>query len=207
MNFGAVMYIIGLRQICNGEIFMDKDKLSIFAKIPTLETDRLVLRKMLTRDAADMFEYASRPEVSEYLLWNPHTTQRFTKNYLHFLQSQYGSKNFYDWAVTLRSSEKMIGTCGFTSFDLANNSAEVGYVLSSSYWGQGIAPEALKKVIDFGFRELELHRIYARIMDGNTRSETVAKKCGMTLEATMRDLLYVKGAYRTIKIYSVLETD
>lgn len=201
------MYIIGLRQICNGEIFMDKDKLSIFAKIPTLETDRLVLRKMLTRDAADMFEYASRPEVSEYLLWNPHTTQRFTKNYLHFLQSQYGSKNFYDWAVTLRSSEKMIGTCGFTSFDLANNSAEVGYVLSSSYWGQGIAPEALKKVIDFGFRVLRLHRIYARIMDGNTRSETVAKKCGMTLEATMRDLLYVKGAYRTIKIYSVLETD
>lgn len=186
---------------------MNKDKLGIFAKIPTLETDRLVMRKMLPRDAADMFEYASRPEVSEYLLWNPHTTQRFTKNYLHFLQSQYGSKNFYDWAVTLRSSEKMIGTCGFTSFDLANNSAEVGYVLSSSYWGQGIAPEALKKVIDFGFRELELHRIYARIMDGNTRSEAVAKKCGMTLEATMRDLLFVKGKYRTIKIYSLLETD
>ena len=44
-------------------------------------------------------------------------------------------------------------------------------------------------------------------MDGNSRSESVARKCGMTLEATMRDLLYVKGAYRTIKIYSVLESD
>lgn len=186
---------------------MNKDKLGIFTKIPTLETDRLVLRKMLPCDAADMFEYASRPEVSEYLLWNPHATQRFTKNYLHFLQTQYMTKNFYDWAVTLRSSEKMIGTCGFTSFDLANNSAEVGYVLSSSYWGQGIAPEALKKIIHFGFQELDLHRICARIMDGNSRSESVAKKCGMTHEATMRDLLYVKGIYRTIKIYSILKSD
>lgn len=186
---------------------MDKDKLGIFAKIPTIETPRLVLRKMKPSDSEDMFEYASRPEVSEYLLWLPHATPRYTKNYLHFLQSQYMTKNFYDWAVTVKSTGKMIGTCGFTSFDLSNNSAEVGYVLSSSYWGLGIAPEALKSVIDFGFCELELHRICARIMDGNSRSESVARKCGMTLEATMRDLLYVKGAYRTIKIYSVLESD
>ena len=173
---------------------MDKDKLGIFAKIPTLETERLILRRMKPSDSEDMFEYASRPEVSEYLLWLPHTTQRFTKN-------------FYDWAVTIKSTGKMIGTCGFTSFDLTNNSAEVGYVLSSSYWGLGIAPEALKKVIDFGFSELRLHRICARIMDGNARSEAVAKKCGLSLEATMRDLLFVKGKYRTIKIYSLLETD
>ena len=186
---------------------MDKDKLGIFAKIPTIETPRLVLRKMKPSDSEDMFEYASRPEVSEYLLLLPHPTPRYTKNYLHFLQSQYMTKNFYDWAVTVKSTGKMIGTCGFTSFDLSNNSAEVGYVLSSSYWGLGIAPEALKSVIDFGFCELELHRICARIMDGNSRSESVARKCGMTLEATMRDLLYVKGAYRTIKIYSVRESD
>lgn len=186
---------------------MEKDMLSVFTKIPTLETDRLILRRMKPSDAEDMFEYASRPEVSEYLLWLPHTTPRFTKNYLHFLQSQYITKNFYDWAVTIKSTGKMIGTCGFTSFDLTNNAAEVGYVLSSSYWGLGIAPEALKRIIDFGFRELKLHRICARIMDGNVRSEAVAKKCGLIYEAAMRDLLFVKGKYRTIKIYSVLESD
>ena len=83
---------------------MDKDKLGIFAKIPTLETERLILRRMKPSDSEDMFEYASRPEVSEYLLWLPHTTQRFTKNYLHFLQTQYMTKNFYDWAVTIKST-------------------------------------------------------------------------------------------------------
>ena len=55
---------------------MDKDKLGIFAKIPTIETPRLVLRKMKPSDSEDMFEYASRPEVSEYLLWLPHATPR-----------------------------------------------------------------------------------------------------------------------------------
>ena len=180
----------------------------VFSKIPTFKTPRLTIRPMRMFDAFDMYEYARLPETTEFLTWSPHPDIEFTKNYLAFVIGKYRAGEFYDWAVVLKGDEnKMIGTCGFTSFDLTNNSAEVGYVLSSSYWGLGIAPEALKKVIDFGFRELRLHRICARIMDGNARSEAVAKKCGLSLEATMRDLLLVKGKYRTIKIYSVLETD
>ena len=101
----------------------------------------------------------------------------------------------------------MIGTCGFSSFDESNNAAEVGYVLSPDYWRQGIATEALFRVMRFGFEELELHRIYARIMEGNTASEAVARKCGMRHEATLCKALLVKGEYRTIKIYAVLREE
>lgn len=186
---------------------MNKSKLSVFKKIPTVETDRLTLRKMLPSDDEDMFEYAKNPAVTRFLLWDAHINRKFTHSYLKFIQSQYSAGNFYDWALTLTESGKMIGTCGFSSFDIDNNAAEVGYVLSPDYWGNGIAAEALSRVMRFGFEELELHRIYARIMDGNAASESVAKKCGMRHEATLESSLFVKGEYRTIKIYAILREE
>ena len=67
----------------------------------------------------------------------------------------------------------MIGTCGFSSFDFANNSAEVGYVINPAYQKRGYAPEALLEVMMFGFMELNLHRIEARYMDGNDASRKI----------------------------------
>ena len=181
---------------------MNEKLLSIFTGIPTLYTNRLTLRKLVVSDAIDMYEYSKRYEVSEYLLWSPHESQWATKGYLSYLQRQYAKKQFYDWAITLTESKKMIGTVGFTAFDIENNSAEVGYVLSSDYWGKGIAAEALGRIIGFGFDVLSLHRLEAHIMTENVRSKRVAEKCGFVCEAVMRDKLFVKGEYRTIDVFA-----
>ena len=186
---------------------MEKDKLHIFTKIPSLQTKRLTLRKMAVADAADMFEYASQSKVTEYLLWSPHESPKVTKNYLSYLQTQYAQKNFYDWAVVYRETGKMIGTCGYTSFDMMNNSAEVGYVINPDFWGMGIGPEALFAAVEFGFTELDLHRSEVKVISGNTRSENAAKKCGFRFDGELRDYMLIKGKYRNIKIYSILEND
>ena len=154
-----------------------------------------------------MYEYSCREDVTRYLRWSPHPSESYTYKYLTYLQSRYRAGDFYDWAVTLSESGKMIGTCGFSSFDLDNDTAEVGYVLSPDHWHKGIAAEALRKVMGFGFEELSLHRIYARIMEGNEASERVAEKCGMRHEATLKSSLLVKGEYRTIKIYAILREE
>ena len=86
----------------------------IFSKIPQLETDRLILRKMLVSDASDMYEYARRPDVTKYLTWNPHPSQTYTRNYLEYVATKYATGSFYDWAVIEKKSGRMIGTCGFT---------------------------------------------------------------------------------------------
>lgn len=186
---------------------MRQELLKIFSHIPTLETERLILRRMTPHDAADMYDYAHRPEVSEYLLWSPHESVKASKNYLSYLQTQYAQRNFYDWAIVLGETGKMIGTVGFSSFDIQNNSAEIGYVLNPDFWHRGIAPEALRAVMEFGFRELSLHRLEVRIMTENEKSKRVAEKCGFSHEATMRDKLLVKGIYRTIDIYSILASE
>ena len=101
----------------------------------------------------------------------------------------------------------MIGTCGFTSFDFRNNSAEVGYVLNRSYWGKGIAPEALDAVIAFGFDELILRRIEAKFIIGNDNSRRVMEKCGMQFEGVLRSSMMVKHEYRDIGICSILSDE
>lgn len=179
----------------------------IFRDPPVLTTKRLILRKMLKRDSADMFEYAQLPEVTKYLLWEPHENERYTQHYLSYIQSRYRAGDFFDWAVTLADNGKMIGTCGFTRFNTEANSAEVGYVLNPAYWGYGIAPEAVTRVMYFGFHDLALHRIEARYMAGNDRSRRVMEKVGMKFEGMSRESMLVKGSYVSIGTCAVLSND
>lgn len=184
---------------------MKKEKLyRVFSHLPELTTERLTLRKVLVADTADMYEYASRSDVTEFLTWNPHPDRLYTKEYLQYLGGRYAAGMFYDWAIVYEPDFKMVGTCGFTSFNCSSDSAEVGYVLNPSYWGLGIATEALRRVLKFGFEELGLHRIEAKFIEGNERSLQVMKKVGMTFEGVCREGMLIKGEYRNIGVCSIL---
>ena len=171
----------------------------IFSNIPTLKTERLSLRAMHPMDAEDMFDYARREDVTKYLLWSPHNSVSYTKDYLHYIQTRYTLGDFYDWAIIDREdSRRMIGTCGFTKIDTVNNSAEIGYVLNPDFHHNGYAYEAAKRVLEFGFYELGLQRIEARFMKGNEASLHVMEHLGMTFEGYHKDAVFVKGRYRTV---------
>ena len=176
----------------------------LFTDMPTLETKRLLLRPMHTTDASDMYDYSRRSEVTEYLLWSPHPSERYTRDYLKYVEKRYAMGEFYDWAVVERESGRMIGTAGFTSFDFSHNGAQIGYVLNPDFHGKGYGTEAASRVLRFGFEELGLHRIEARFMQGNEASLRVMEKLGMRLEGYRRDGMLVKGQYRTIGICAVL---
>ena len=182
---------------------MNYSDLKIFSKIPSLRTERLVLRKICRSDVLDVYEYASDPYVSKYLLWNPHRNISYTTEYLKVIERNYKKNNFFDWAITLADTNKMIGTCGFTSFDIPNNTAEIGYVLNRNYWGRGIAVEASNRIIEFGFNQLGLHRIEVNFMPSNSSSRRVAEKCGMHYEGLMKDRILVKGSYQDIEVYAI----
>lgn len=187
---------------------MKKEKLyRVFSHLPELLTERLTLRKMMVTDSQDMYEYASRNDVTRYLTWYPHPDRGYTKQYLQYLGNRYAAGMFYDWAVVFEPDCKMVGTCGFTSFNCAFDSAEVGYVLNPDYWGRGIATEALERVIQFGFEELRLHRIEARFIQENEASLRVMEHVGMTLEGYLREGMLIKGSYVTVGVASVLVSE
>ena len=187
---------------------MEKDEiLKIFKNPPILECDRIILRKMDRSFADDMFEYASNPAVTKYLTWDVHPNRRFSYNYLGYVNSRYRTGEFFDWAITMRDSGKMIGTCGFTRFNFSSYSAEIGFVLNPKYWGYSIAPEASRREIRFGFDTLELHRIEARYMENNIQSRRVMEKSGMTFEGIYRDMMLVRGQFVSVGVCSILRSE
>ena len=179
----------------------------LFSKMPTLKTERLTLRPMRVADAEEMYRYAKRSDVTEYLLWYPHASQSYTENYLRYIEHRYRIGDFYDWAVVENQSERMIGTCGFTRFDCPHNIGEIGYVLSPEVHGKGFGTEAASRVLAFGFEELRLHRIEVKFMEGNVASLRVAEKLGMKFEGYRRDGMLVKGKYRTIGTSAILSEE
>lgn len=179
----------------------------LFSEMPTLETERLTLRPMKVSDAEDMYRYAKRLDVTEYLLWCPHPSQSYTEKYLRYIEQRYRLGDFYDWAVVEKQSGRMIGTCGFTRFDCPHNIGEIGYVLSPEVHGKGFGTEAASRVLAFGFEVVGLHRIEVKFMEGNAASLHVAEKLGMTFEGYRRDGMLVKGKYRTIGTSAILSDE
>lgn len=176
----------------------------LFSRIPTLETPRLTMRGMRVSDAEDVYAYASREEVTRYLLWSPHPDIGYTRRYLTYIGQRYRTGDFFDWALVSRETEHMIGTCGYTSFNFSADSGEIGYVLNPDYGGRGLATEAVREVLRFGFEVLDLHRQEARFLQGNDRSLRLMERVGMRFEGWARDAIKTGTAYRTVGTCSIL---
>jgi ribosomal-protein-alanine N-acetyltransferase len=145
--------------------------------------------------------------VTEYLTWSPHPDKAHTFDYISYIQKRYKTGDFFDLAIVCRDTKKMIGTCGFTRFDFANNSAEIGYVVNPEFKGEGIATEACSRVIRFGFENLALNRIECRFMVENKASRRVMEKNNMTFEGIRREGMLIKGKYRNIGVCSILRSE
>ena len=181
--------------------------LQYFQKNITLQTDRLLLRKIQPCDAMDMYEYACRPETSEYLTWEKHPYYSYTVELIRFFQREYAQGRYFDFAIVLKDENKMIGTVGFTNYDQNHRVAEVGYVVNPAYHGRGIATEALSAVINFAFCELGVNRVEAKYIVQNAPSLRVMEKCGMTHEGVQRQKMIIKGKARDIGVCSVIRSE
>ena len=154
-----------------------------------------------------MYDYARSPVVTRHLSWYPHRDAAVTRAYLAHVKKLYRKKQLFDWAIVHAASGRMIGTVGFVSFTLKQNTAEIGYALHPDYWGQSITPEAVWAVLRFGFVTLGLHRIEARFMVENIRSRRVMEKVGMRFEGVARGSYLRDGQYCDMGICAILRED
>lgn len=176
----------------------------LFSHIPSQETRRVLLRGMRVTDAEDMFDYARRPSVTEYLTWNTHASIEETREYLTYVGQRYRTGDFYDWAMVDKESGRMIGTCGFTCVRCPDDAAEIGYVLNPDFQGRGLATEAVLCLLTFGFERMGLHRIEARFVEGNLPSLRLMERVGMTFEGYARESMRIKGRYCTVGTCGIL---
>ena len=124
---------------------------AIFKGTPVLQTERLALRKLIPDDAANVFSFTSDDRVTQYMMLESHRTLEDTRQYIERILEKYETDKAGEWAIVLKESGNVIGTIGFSWHDPKHNRAEVVYMLGYPYWGQGIMPEALSRILKFGF--------------------------------------------------------
>ena len=178
-------------------------------EIPNLlETERLTLRKLNLQDAEELFSWASDSELMKYNAWNHHGSVEDTLEFLLFMEDRYTRNELpQNWGITLKKTERLVGTCGFTDYSIINSCATVGYTVARDYWGLGIATEAMKEVLKFAFLGLGCNRVEATCFPENTGSERVLQKLGMSFEGLFREKVFIRGEFHDLSCYSIIRKD
>ena len=150
----------------------------------TFETERLLLRPWTEDDAEDLFEYAKNPNVGPVAGWPVHTSVEESKGIIKNVLSANGT-----YAVCLKENNKAIGCIGLhpaskAHTELADNDMELGFWIGEPYWGKGLMPEAVKKILEHAFEELTVSAIWCGYYDGNQKSKRCQEKCGFIYHHT-----------------------
>ena len=174
---------------------------------PILETNRLLLRKVEKADANSILKYLSDKEVMKYHGLAPFTSINDALSEISWYHSIFNEKSGIRWGITLKGKNEVIGSCGFHSRTPEHYRTEIGYELHKSYWGQGIASEALEAVLKYGFDQLELQRVEALIEPPNISSQKLVEKHGFIREGLLRKYEYTFGKFDDLYMYSLLKED
>lgn len=174
--------------------------------IPTLQADSIILAPFLIADAPLVQQYAGAPEVARTTQHIPHPyPDGAAEEWIagHLLQYLEGRNVVF--AVRSLTGDLI----GAINLGLKPNDqlGEVGYWIALPFWGQGFCTAAARRVIQFGFEEWNLNKIYARHLGGNTASGRVMEKVGMTNEGIQRQHIIKDGMYTDIVEYGILRSE
>ncbi len=143
-----------------------------------LETERLILRPVCTNDLDDLASLYSDPEVVKYLATGV-LTKAEVKQKLDLMVEHWQKHGYGVWALIHKTDGRFIGRCGIGHFHELD-AVELAYTLAKPYWGCGLACEAARAAILFGFDQLGLPRVVAYARKENIASQRVMAKIGMT---------------------------
>lgn len=175
-----------------------------FSPFPILETERLILRRVLPSDVKEMFELRSNPVTMKYIPRPLLTNHEEALAHIQMMEDKIETNEGINWAITLKGDDKMIGVIGHYRIKPEHYRAEVGYMILPEYHGKGITTEAVQCVVDYGFNTMQLHSIEGVIDPENEASEKVLQKCGFVKEAHFKENEFYNGKFIDAVVYSKL---
>ncbi len=182
------------------------DPAAFFRDLPTLETPRLILRKMASGDAVDVYAYARDPDVTRYLPWEPHRSLYDARVFVASVLQRYEAGESAPWGIELKADRCLIGAIEFRLYP-QHSRGDLGYALRRTEWGKGYTTEAVRAALAFGFETLRLNRIEATCHIDNVASARVMEKAGMRLEAEFRQRSAYHGVLADERMYAALGND
>jgi RimJ/RimL family protein N-acetyltransferase len=162
---------------------------------------KVTFRPWNINDLNDLVALANNKNITQYMadvFPHPYTTEN-GKNFIDFANSNGNSRIF---AITL--NDQIVGSIGLhIQTDILKKNAEIGYWLAEEYWGKGIMTEAIDQIVNYGFSNLDIVRIFARIYGTNIPSQKVIEKAKFKLEAKFEKTIFKNNEFLDELIYAI----
>ena len=172
-------------------------------KNPFLIGERIYLRPLDEEDLDRCLRWINDPEVLHTLGRRFPMSRTLEKEWL---AGHYKSEKRFSFAIVLKDGDRHIGNCGFNDIDYVNRKAVFGILIGEKdQWGRGYGPEAARLVVDYGFKQLGMHRISLEVYSHNTRAQRAYEKVGFVLEGRMRESHFRDGCYYDTLVMAILE--
>lgn len=177
-------------------------------KLPVLEGNHVRLRGLKRSDAECLRRYADDPRVARYLPLMPHPYQaEDARQWINFAGRSARKDQSYAFGIEYKQTREIIGGISLKQIHTRDRSTEIGYWLARKFWGRGIGSEAVRLILEFCFKQLGLHRVYAVTHAKNLGSSRVLTKNGFVREGVLRKAGKIGGRWQDMYTFGILRSE
>ncbi|MBC8029660.1 MAG: GNAT family N-acetyltransferase [Pyrinomonadaceae bacterium] len=176
-------------------------------RLPTIDTSRLLLRRISAADVDDFFKIFSDPEVMRYWSTPPIPNRDAASKLIGEIHAGFERRESLKWGIALRTDDSLIGSVTLFHPDFTHRRAEIGYALGRGHWGQGYMQETLKAVLTYAFDVLNFHRLEADVDPRNAASVRTLERLGFQREGYLRERWHVNGEIQDAFFYGLIRPD
>ena len=175
--------------------------------VPMLQGERIWLRPLEVRDL-EAYRLACTDRDIASLAGFPHPlSETNLRRWFEQVSVQHGSDAFY-FTICRMGEDAFLGTAVLWHMDLLNGHAEISmFIADKELWGHGYGTEALNALVDFGFGELPLERIWLKVYAHNPRAQKTYDKAGFVKEGVMRHARRHRGTFTDSILLSQLRDE
>ena len=174
----------------------------------TIKTERLILRPFDLSDSKRVQELAGDIKIAETTLNVPYPYEDgMAESWIATHENNFNSGNGIIYAIVKKDTRELIGTVSLMGIKNIHKKAELAYWIGAPYWGNGYCTEACQSIIEFGFKNVNLNKIYALSFVDNIGSWRVMEKLGMEYEGTRREDVIKNGIAINARSYSILKRE
>jgi ribosomal-protein-alanine N-acetyltransferase len=173
---------------------------------PVLQTERLNLIEITRKHTNDILTLFGNKDVAQYYNLVTFNSEHDSIRFIEYHNYRFLNNQAFRWGITLKDKNRIIGTIGFSNLN-SDYTACIDYDLHPEYWKKGYMNEALNKVLYFGFNNLKITKVEAKVMQGNKNSERLLYKQHFKKEEIMKQWKYWNGKHHDMFKYALLKSD
>ncbi len=175
--------------------------------LPIIRAEQVYLRAAERTDVPIFVRWFNDSELTSFLSMRAPMSQAMEEAWFTRMVEAQG-KDDYLFVICRLSDARPIGNCGLFRVDQVNGSAGIGITIGEKeLWGKGLGTDAMFALLDFGFGQLRLERMWLEVYDFNTRGRRSYEKCGFVLEGTERHAIFKRGKFHDVQLMSILRAE